>query len=70
MVNEFAHVTIVQESKNGYKIKVSGNGEYILRGLAAAVATAIKGMPEKYQQEARITFLHHLNDATNHTMEV
>lgn len=69
MVNEYAHVTIVQESETVYRIKVSGNGEYILRGLARAVASAIKGMPEKYQQEARVIFLRNLNEATNHAVE-
>lgn len=69
MVNEFAHVTIVQDSKTGYKIKVTGNSNYILGGLAAAVAQTIKGIPEKYQQEARVTFLQYLNEATNHAVE-
>ena len=69
MVNEYAHVTIVQDSKMGYTIKLTGNCNYILRGLAAAVAQTIKGIPEKHQQEARITFLQHLNEATNHAME-
>ena len=69
MVNEFAHVTIVQDSKNGYAIKVTGNCNNILRGLAAAVAFIIKGIPRDYQQEARVRFLQYLNQATNDVME-
>ena len=69
MVNEFAHVTIVQDSKTGYKIKVTGNSINILGGLAAAVAQTIKSIPEDHQQEARVRFLQYLNTATNDAME-
>lgn len=69
MVNEFAHVTIVQDSKTGYKIKVTGNSINILGGLAAAVAGTINSLPEDYQQENRIIFLQYLNKATTQIQE-
>lgn len=69
MVNEFAHISIVQEEVNHYTIKVSGSSNYILKGLSAAVAQTINSIPGDFQQENRVKFLHYLNKATTQMQE-
>lgn len=69
MINEYAHISIVQKGDINYTIKLTGSSKYILKGLAAAVAQTIKSVPKDHQQEARVRFLQYLNKATNDVME-
>lgn len=69
MINEYAHISIVQKGDNNYTIKLTGSSKYILKGLAAAVAQTINSLPEDYQQENRIIFLQYLNKATTQIQE-
>lgn len=63
-MNNYAHVTINQVNDNGFDIKLVGNCEDLLKGLAGAVAQTVDAAPESLQQYCRNKFLQYLNQAT------
>lgn len=56
-------VEIIVKSKDSYNynVKVNGNFEGCLKGLACAANYVIKEGPEEYQQRLRVMFLEYLN---------
>lgn len=57
------NVEIIVKSKDGYNFNVKVNGNYndCLKGLACAANYVIKEGPEEYQQRLRVMFLEYLN---------
>ena len=65
MINKsYADITIKQTSDNNFDIKISGNFEDLLKGLAGAVTQTIAAAPESMQQMCRTRFLGYLNQST------
>lgn len=65
MLNKsYAKVTVEQTSDNEFSISISGNGEDIIKGLAAAVTQTISSAPKNQQQACRTRFLGYLNQST------
>ena len=64
MNKPYANITIKQTSDNNFDIKISGNFEDLLKGLAGAVTQTIAAAPESMQQMCRTRFLGYLNQST------
>lgn len=64
MNKEYANITIEQTSDNEFDIKIHGDAETLLKGLAAAVCQIISEAPLNDQQRWRSNFLYFLNRAT------
>ena len=64
MNKPYADITIKQTSDNNFDIKISGNVEDLLKGLAGAVTQTIAATPDKMQQMCRTRFLGYLNQST------
>lgn len=64
MIKAYVDITIKQTSDNNFDIKLSGNFEDLLKGLAGAVTQTIASAPESMQQLCRTRFLGYLNQAT------
>lgn len=63
-MNKYVTITINQVNDNGFEIKLVGNCEDLLKGLAGAVAQTVDAAPESLQQYCRSRFLQYFNQAT------
>lgn len=64
MIKQYVNISIKQTSDNGFDIKLEGNFEDLLKGLAGAVTQTITSAPESMQQLCRTRFLVYLNQST------
>lgn len=64
MNKPYADITIKQTSDTSFDIKIPGNFEDLLKGLAGAVTQTIASAPEEVQQMCRTRFLGYLNQTT------